>query len=799
MWRMKAVSLCVAFLLAVWDPAAVAASEIPWAERLHGGWPPQMGDGFSAATRDARYRQQLAAEVDVARVMATVSDSFRQRLLTHAQGVGESQCQEDFSTLFKMKDGSNASKGTEALDALGKPGPYILQGNLHLTGSFDECLAIGEGLTQFCGVSLTLVVYEVYPLVPFNMDICVPKSCNVTDLESYISEVNTILAALPAPYKNYSIALTLPYNINCQKTKGVPYSPGAVAMIAVCALFLALAVVGTCVDRSVQCLRELAEKPEISALLRRRRRGPTHHGNGEHSPLLGGGGGGGGNKRDIFASLEKPLEFITAFSVYKNVSMILSTKQPPTAITSLNGIRVISMFWVILGHTHLWPLMSGSLTNPIYVLDHYTHRFSFQPIINGFFSVDSFFFLSGCLVSYLTLREMERKKGRFPFLTYYLHRYLRLTMVYAFLLFFWWNLTVHLGNGPEWRAALGEDSSAQKQCSKYWWTNLLYINNLYPWELAKECMGWSWYLANDMQFYVLAPIILIPLYHFFPVGLVISHVFIAATVATNGVIAGTKHFQANMFQEANSGDSGESDDIYVKPYTRAAPYLVGLVLGFVLYKRVQIKIHWLVDWLIYRAMWIVAAGCCFSVVYGLYSTWDRGHATTAENVLYFMLSRYVWAVGLALIVFTCHNGHGSFVNSFLSMKLWIPLSRLTYTAYLVHPIVLTVIFASLREPFTYTDYTLVVYSVAMVVLSFGAAGVVAVFVEFPLSNLEMAVFKAVGLRLREGTRHSGAANGQQHNKEPGGRFIPSQHNTPLASSPINEDVVTLTPGQRHKY
>ena len=39
------------------------------------------------------------------------------------------------------------------------------------------------------------------------------------------------------------------------------------------------------------------------------------------------------------------------FSLYTNGYKILSTKQPPGALTCLNGIRFISMLWVILGHT----------------------------------------------------------------------------------------------------------------------------------------------------------------------------------------------------------------------------------------------------------------------------------------------------------------------------------------------------------------------------------------------------------------------------------------------------------------
>ena len=64
--------------------------------------------------------------------------------------------------------------------------------------------------------------------------------------------------------------------------------------------------------------------------------------------------------------------------------------------------------------------------------------------------------------------------------------------------------------------------------------------------------------------------------------------------------------------------------------------------------------HWLVDVLIYCGVLVVAAGCLFSTVYGLY-----GHELSeAENVSYYMFSRFVWGVGLALMVFACHNGYG---------------------------------------------------------------------------------------------------------------------------------------------
>lgn len=64
----------------------------------------------------------------------------------------------------------------------------------------------------------------------------------------------------------------------------------------------------------------------------------------------------------------------------------------------------------------------------IFFLAQYTvNHYEFQALTNAFFSVDSFFFLSGLLVVYLGLRQLKRREGRMNVPMMYLHRYLRFT------------------------------------------------------------------------------------------------------------------------------------------------------------------------------------------------------------------------------------------------------------------------------------------------------------------------------------------------------------------------------------
>ena len=52
--------------------------------------------------------------------------------------------------------------------------------------------------------------------------------------------------------------------------------------------------------------------------------------------------------------------------------------------------------------------------------------------------------------------------------------YIRLTPPYAYLIFFYTFLFPVLSDGPNW------GNQRLEVCEKYWWTNLLYINNFYP-------------------------------------------------------------------------------------------------------------------------------------------------------------------------------------------------------------------------------------------------------------------------------------------------------------------------------
>jgi len=648
-------------------------------------------------------------------------------------------------------------------DSYGKVGAGILAGNVVYLGYYDQCIDIGN--TEFCrfpfNVTLIkngIVSYSTPVDAPFEFGMCFPSACSAKDFYHLFFEVDEAIYSIPIPDINATINVTVPtiYTEPICPWRDLKWTPSSIIVLTICVLLVVLVIAGTMVDVLLWFISDVLPKVHHSEMKR-----PVtvidsmsceeNNSVNEDEPLLNTEAKSQAKKSVANTQcIEFMKDFMLSFSLYKTVPTIMATDQPANAITSINGVRVISMFWVILGHTFLWGLSYGVTANVIEATETVPKPFYFQPVDNSFLSVDSFFVMSGLLLSYLTIREMDRRKGKFPFSLFYVHRILRLSPAYYFVVFFVFKILPYMGSGPLWHV---KDVS---RCEKYWWTNILYINNFYPTNFGDQCYGVTWYLATDMQFFIISPIFLLLLYHFWTIGLAAIAGTMLTSIAVIGTLAGLKNPNANLIQGfLDDSEDGASlsmfafSNIYEKPYCRINAYLVGMVLGFVLYKKWRVKSNFWIRVNVYGAIWAVAAVCCAIIAFGQYQTWNGHPFNKAENIMFFMFSRTIFSTGIALMIYACHNGFGGAINTFLSWKFWIPLSRLTFMAYLSHPMVLVLMYSTMRFRFIYTEYFLIVLVVAAVVVSYGLAFVFAVFVEYPLANVESSVYKLAGIKRRK--------------------------------------------------
>ena len=76
--------------------------------------------------------------------------------------------------------------------------------------------------------------------------------------------------------------------------------------------------------------------------------------------------------------------------------------------------------------------------------------------------------------------------------------------------------------------------------------------------------------------------------------------------------------------------------------------------------------------------------------------------------LYLSVRYSVWALGVAYIIYACVTSKVAFlINWFLSLSIWMPLSRISFSAYLIHEFVLKTYTFSLTKAMFFQESSFV--------------------------------------------------------------------------------------------
>ncbi|XP_063984197.1 nose resistant to fluoxetine protein 6 isoform X4 [Diachasmimorpha longicaudata] len=420
-------------------------------------------------------------------------------------------------------------------------------------------------------------------------------------------------------------------------------------------------------------------------------------------------------------------ELLLSFSVRENMRTICDPGVGRDTISTIHGLRAISMGWVILGHTCIVIFKYSDNMEYRKVVE---KRFLFQTITNGAFSVDTFFFMGGLLVAYLFFRtnamgDLNKLTqgtrglvaGFLKFIGLLLYRFCRLTTPYMYVLG-----VVQVA--MKWfhaNSVFEPPTPDHENCPNYWWRNLLYINTLFP--VDEMCMLWSWYVADDTQFYIVGAVILVIATNHLKVAAFSVVTLMVSSWLTTGYIA-----LVNNHMPSSDDPLALFDKIYDKPWTRLGPYLIGMSVGYFLFKtdcKVKMSRTTVV------VGWLLSSACLLSLLYGLYEA-ELSPITAAA---YSSLSHSAWALGLAWIVVACSTGYGGWVNKILSAPILYPFSRVTYCAYLVHPMIIRLTAMNLDSPFHLGKDTVVVTFIGQVVLSYIVSFAVSLSFEAPIVSM----------------------------------------------------------------
>lgn len=407
----------------------------------------------------------------------------------------------------------------------------------------------------------------------------------------------------------------------------------------------------------------------------------------------------------------------------------------------LNGMRVLSMFWIILGHTFLMPSgVSGYQNQEDIVMSPLNSDAAetspwMQLIFAAEAGVDTFFFLSGFLLAFLTLKEI--RAGRFNGFYGIILRYIRLTPSLALTMMVFYKIWVYFGNGP---FAVSFQKSINRRCDGSWWSELTYTMNFIPFDSDKVCMGWTWYLGDDMIFFIIS-MFLLPLYHKTKAMgwiVVLSLTGISFGVTTYFIVR--HHLGVYVFDHHYTDYSYWA---YSKPYSRIPAYFVGIGAAWLLddlekkgITRESRPVTAAAMRYASLAAFVAFAVIVFIIFISLSDFgWHKDSWKDLANIIYINLARPLWAACYAVITLLCYFGYLPRVDGFLSLPCWTPLARLTYGAYLVHPLVIKLAAGRAWQFYTFGGMDITYRWMGNLVLAFSGSILLWVLVERPCMTI----------------------------------------------------------------
>ncbi|XP_071564857.1 nose resistant to fluoxetine protein 6-like isoform X2 [Temnothorax nylanderi] len=373
-------------------------------------------------------------------------------------------------------------------------------------------------------------------------------------------------------------------------------------------------------------------------------------------------------------------EILICFSAYTNTGKIFSTKLDASTIPVIHGLKFLSMCSIIMFHSL-----------------YYTFNF------------------------FVKRNEVPKPIGRgeklIEFFVHVIKRYIRLTPTY---------LTV-IGIADLSSAWFNKTSQSYERshetCAKYWWRNLLYIHNFFG--MDEMCMSWSWYLSNDMQFYVIAMalfFIFSTIRYFYAAVTILSALLIIGSIILNGYISHVYEYIAT-FEEQNN----LADIFYIPPWMRMNPFIIGIITGCILHLKnnfVLKKKHIILCW-------------CLAIlckVFVLLLSYYRYRSVLATSI-YVALNRTLWGTCIACVVIACSTKHGGIVNQLLSFKGWIPLSKLTYCAYLLNPIIIQAIHLYSETSIHFEFLSRIIMTLGYIIITYLCSYVLSLMFEMPYISL----------------------------------------------------------------
>uniref|UniRef100_A0A7S3P2S4 Acyltransferase 3 domain-containing protein n=1 Tax=Euplotes crassus TaxID=5936 RepID=A0A7S3P2S4_EUPCR len=438
-------------------------------------------------------------------------------------------------------------------------------------------------------------------------------------------------------------------------------------------------------------------------------------------------------------------KFFLAFSPSRNLQKMFYTPQKDDDyLSSLNGIRTISMFFVILGHTNAI-LAQGGVTNAQEAL---TMKNSWWAIFigTGLYSVDTFFFISAFLATYLMLTKFHGCKI-FNIPMVYLHRVIRVvpTILLLFALFF--AFFGFLGSGPLWKPYVDNEIA---QCKTGWWPTVLFIQS---WHFTGACFVQLWYLSNEMTYFLFVPIIVLAYLNSKLIGYSIVAFFNVISIILPFIFS---HIRGHSITILKDPAAEYMTEIYNYPWTRSGAYFVGVLFGILYFEyaksgsdpfyRISLGARFYNLFkkntlLCYISFFLSSIVMLFFIIFPRIELHDLNERKLSQipSDFFNAFHRSTFVAALGFFLAPIFVGRLSLIKDFFGTRLWAPWAKVTFVAYLIHLHVLGWFFMQSKGSRYFDGPSQIFYALSTFLVCLIVGVPIALIIESPILQIERLV------------------------------------------------------------
>jgi len=416
-------------------------------------------------------------------------------------------------------------------------------------------------------------------------------------------------------------------------------------------------------------------------------------------------------------------KFLENFDVIKNTNTILKVENNNKVFEYLrvfDGVRCLSTCWVLWAHVFYIGFNIGQKN--FYEIVDKVEKLIYCLLSSGVVSVDVFFYLSGFLLYFNLIKYIKNVKNRtgFFFISLF-QRYIRLMPFYFIAIFYITFLLPFLINSGKVDSLF----NYMESCRRYWWTNIFYIQNFIDYSDLKgqTCVGHSWYLCDDMIYFVFTTILILLVKNKkLILNLIILVLFILSIVWEILIVIRDNY--SFSFKKQGQVKGNFFFDFYIQPHARITPYLLGILYcqlffetdlyvnnienkkenllmqssnyknlidkeeknnfseeGLSLFRRINqyLQNNNLLCYIIFIFSLILINYSVF--INKVIQIYDLSQGMEAFMITF---NKIFFIIGLGNILHLIFLDKFTWIKNFLSLKIFTQLSRLTYGVYILH-------------------------------------------------------------------------------------------------------------------